>query len=278
MGGGDLKLFRDAKAGEIEALKEKGAEALLAEAFEFLEKRRAALGEKPSFREALEKGAEKRGLALIAEYKRASTSLGDIELGTAPEEIPALYAEADAISVLTEEKYFKGSFSFIGPVASGGKPVLRKDFILHPLQAYATAATEASAILLIARLVPSVAELRSLVNASQSLGLAPVAEVFGAGDLESASAAGADIIQVNARDLETFKVDFLGSLRLIEALPPRGNEIFIAASGVRDALDLRLARKAGFRAALVGTALMKGGAPGERLGELLAGLEEGREP
>jgi indole-3-glycerol phosphate synthase len=99
-----------------------------------------------------------------------------------------------------------------------------------------------------------------------------VVEVFGEEELETARSAGADIIQVNARDLDTLAVDPIGSLRLMEACPPKPGEFFIAASGIRDVLDLKIARRSGFKGALVGTALMRGGKPAEALNAMLEGL------
>ena len=170
-----------------------------------------------------------------------------------------------------EEVYFKGSINYLFEM--GPLPLLRKDFIMHPLQVEATARTPASAILLIVRLTQDEKLARSLHKLALDLGLTPVVEVHGASELETASALGANVIQVNARNLSTLKVDFSESLRLIEAHPPRDGEFWVAASGVRDALDLRLLVKAGYGAALVGTALMRDPSPGDALARMLFELK-----
>ncbi|MDR1035336.1 MAG: indole-3-glycerol-phosphate synthase [Deltaproteobacteria bacterium] len=262
-----IQAFKDAKAAEIGALKELGRAELEARARCERETFRP-----PDFQKALEAGHAARGLAVIAEYKRASPSLGEIETGVSPEEAVEAYRAADCVSVLTEETFFSGDLSYLPRMSFAGVPLLRKDFVFHPLQVLDTAARRASAVLLIVRLIPGVAELRELMLLARSLGLAPVVEVLGADDLDTARSAGAAIVQVNARDLDTLKVDFLASMRLVEANPPRPGEFFIAASGLGDAVDLRIARRNGFRGALVGTALMRGGRPAEKLAELLDGL------
>ncbi|MDR1080103.1 MAG: indole-3-glycerol-phosphate synthase [Deltaproteobacteria bacterium] len=268
MGAVGIGAFKDAKADEIAALKGLGRAELEARA-----RREGELFSPPDFAGALEAGVRARGIAVIAEYKRASPSLGEIETGVAPEEAAEAFRDADCMSVLTEPRFFMGDISFLPRMSFAGVPMLRKDFVFHPLQILDTAARRASAVLLIVRFIPGVAELRELVLLARSLGLAPVVEVLGADELDTARSAGADIVQVNARDLDTLKVDLLASLRLIESNPPRPGEFFIAASGLRDATDMRLARLAGFRGALVGTALMRGGRPRERLSEFLEGMK-----
>ncbi|MDR2349457.1 MAG: indole-3-glycerol-phosphate synthase [Deltaproteobacteria bacterium] len=264
---GDLRAFKDAKAKEIGALKAKGEARLRKEIGDFA----GTNGKRPDFAEALRRGREKRGIALVAEYKRASPSRGEIRSDLSPEDAAAAYREADAVSVLTEESRFGGSPDHLRAMAaSSGLPVLRKDFVFHPLQVLETALTPASAVLLVVRAISSEKELASLVALAESLDLTPVVEVFGADELTAARSVGARVIQINARDLETFKVDFPASLKLIVSRPPRGNEIFVAASGISDAADMALARKAGFSAALVGTAIMESDDPGKKIRELLA--------
>jgi indole-3-glycerol phosphate synthase len=257
-----MQKFIDAKKGEIRRLEEHR---------ESLMKAHCSYGTRPGYRAALEAGRASRGLGLVCEYKRASPSLGDIELGIGPKAAALAFARADCISVLTEERHFKGSIGFLFEM--GPLPLLRKDFIMHPLQVEATARTPASAILLIVRLLKGGGALEELFRLSASLGLEPVVEVFSVAELDIARSAGAKLIQVNARDLSTLKVDFSECLRLIEARPPEEGELWIAASGVRDAVDLRLLRKAGYGAALVGTALMAGGRPKEALDKMLSGLD-----
>jgi indole-3-glycerol phosphate synthase len=267
-----LQKFRKSKEAEIGRLVSLGEGALrerISQAFPFQEGRRAV----PDFLAALQKGKEGRSLAVIAEYKRASPSRGDIFLGLGPEEVAESYAKADAISVLTEEGHFKGNLAFLGRMGKPQIPLLRKDFIFHPFQVLDTAATKASAILLIVRLLNGLLELREMIGLSYSLGLLPLVEVFGAEDLLLARKAGAKALQVNSRDLSTMKVDFQGSLSLIADYPPLEGEFWVGASGVLTGNDLLSLKDAGYGAALVGTALMEGGRPRENLDKLLSALD-----
>ncbi len=140
---------------------------------------------------------------IIAEFKRASPSKGDINLDVTPAEACAGYAGAGAcaLSILTESRYFKGDLSFLAEVAGLGLPLLRKDFIIHPLQVEATTATPASAILLIVRMFENVNDLAALHALCLTHGLEPVVEVFDERDLDRAKEIGSTIIQVNNRDL-----------------------------------------------------------------------------
>ena len=214
------------------------------------------------------------GPAVIAEYKRASPSKGDINLGVSPREAAAAYAAAGAgaISVLTEETYFKGSLEYLEAMAHAGLPLLRKDFIVHPLQVDATAATSASAVLLIVRMLDH-GMLAALLERCRIHGLEAVVEVFDARDLARAKDAGAAIIQVNNSDLDTLRVDFSASHELI-VRKERG-EFWITASGVRARQDIPALLGLGFDAALVGTSLMEGGDPGAGLAALIGGRHGG---
>lgn len=264
-----LQRFRDAKRGEIARLTVQAEAGRLPAPFS---------GARPAFREALRLRPD--GLpAVIAEYKRASPSAGDIAPDLPPEDVAGQYARAGAacLSVLTEEAHFRGDLAFLGRMAGYGPPMLRKDFIFHPLQVAETAATPASALLLIVRLTPDVALLRRLREDAEAHGIDAVVEVFDAADLALARAAGSRIIQVNARDLEHFTVDRAACLRLADTFRHDADgreERWIAASGMDRREHLRAAADAGFDAALLGTALMRGGRPGEALRALLAAEEE----
>ena len=205
---------------------------------------------------------------MIAEYKRASPSRGELNLLVSPEEAAAAYAAAGAgaISVLTEEQYFNGSLSFLERASGAGLPLLRKDFILHPLQIEQTAATNASAVLLIARMV-EFDLLRELIAQSRNHGLEAVTEVFDRADLASARKAKATIIQVNNRDLDRLTVDIDISRTLVAE--KGSDEFWITASGINQPDQLEELLALGFDAALVGSALMQGGDPGQALRALL---------
>lgn len=261
-----LERFRKAKEREI---------AALVEAKESGEWREPVKIARPSFSAALGKA---NGIAVIAEFKRASPSRGIIREDLPLEEAVKGYGRggAAALSVLTEEKFFHGSLNFIdsawNALAGQSVPILRKDFIFHPLQIAATARTKAAAILLIARLVPDVAALREFQEMAGEHDLEAVVEVFDESDLELARRSGAKIIQVNARDLATLKVSRQRCLELIAENPPLENEIWIAASGISTSSQLLEAGEAGFKAALVGTALMEKPDPGKALAELLGNV------
>ena len=208
-----LKKFKVAKQAELVRLEKLEREGLFPPAIS--EKR-------PGFKLALQ--AKGPG-AVIAEYKRASPSKGEINLVAKPEQIALEYAHAGAaaISVLTEDQYFKGDFDFLfkmrGKIFSGGLdhnlPLLRKDFLFHPLQIKQTAASPASAYLLIVRML-NLNLLKELIELGRKYGLEAVVEVFDQRDLELAQAAGAEIIQVNNRDLQHLDVNLDNSRQLFK--------------------------------------------------------------
>jgi indole-3-glycerol phosphate synthase len=256
-----LERFRQAKALELADLEARAARGAMPPPF---------AGRRPPFAASL---AAAEGPAIIAEYKRASPSAGDINLDFTPEQAAAAYARngAKALSVLTERVYFKGDVAYLGRMAAAGLPLLRKDFILHPLQVEDSAATPASAVLLITRLLDD-SMLRACLFRCRDFGLEAVVEIFDEGDCERAKAAGASVIQVNSRDLNSLRVDRSLSRRLIARKRP--GEFWIAASGVsghEEVLDLT---GLGFDAVLVGTALMGGNDPGRALRALLTGKNE----
>lgn len=263
-----LERFRKAKEAEVEALRALEAQGALPAVYE---------GQRPDFAMALTRRAPGSPLAVVAEYKRASPSRGVICESLDVEDVARQYAAAgaSAVSVLTEETFFRGRLEYMASAADPAlyngprTPLLRKDFIFDPLQVRATAATPASALLLIVRLTPDAAILRALREQAEGYGIQAVVEIFDAEDLRLARESGARIIQVNARDLESLAVDRDACLQLIQACPPANGELWIAASGMSSAEHLRAAASAGYHAALVGSALMEGGNPGEALAALL---------
>lgn len=253
-----LERFRLAKAAELSSLARLAARGAMPRPF---------AGERPPFTGKLK---EKAPLAVIAEYKRASPSKGDINLAAAPEEVACAYAAAGAgaVSVLTEAEYFKGDMAYLQRMTGPELPLLRKDFILHPLQVEHTASSPASALLLIARLLDD-SMLRALLFRCLDLGLEPVTEVFDQTDLKRARDVGAPIIQVNNRDLDTLEVDLALSRRLVGQKRP--HEFWITASGICGHDELLSLVDLGFDAALVGSSLMGTGDPGRGLAVLLQG-------
>ncbi len=210
-------------------------------------------------------------LKIIAEFKRASPSVGTIRADLSPADVARDYQQggACAISVLTEEEHFAGSIADLTAVRSSTHlPVLRKDFIVDAIQIYEAAVAGADAILLIVAALDddSLGELREV--AEDELGLDAVVEVHTSDELRRAVNRGAKIIGVNNRDLQTFEVSLNTSERLIAEAPQ--NSIMISESGLRDPEQLRHLQALGFRGFLIGEGLMRAKNPGTALRDLLA--------
>ena len=195
--------------------------------------------------------------AIIAEIKKASPSAGIISADFDPERIAVNYFDAgcDAISVLTEKKYFLGDLAFI-PAIKGkvAIPVLRKDFIVDSSQIYESRAFGADSFLLIASALDKTA-LWDFIKTGRGLGMEPLVEVHSEGELETALDAGARIIGVNSRDLRTFKVDIGVAMRLVDQIPRP--LVKIAESGIRDIKTAEDLFNAGFTGFLIGEMLMR---------------------
>ena len=224
------------------------------------------------FLQAME--SDSRRLKIIAEFKRRSPSVGMIRNDLSASEVARSYERggACAISVLTDEEYFGGSIADLGGVrASTGLPVLRKDFIIDPIQLYEAAIAGADAVLLIAgALDAALAKLRAI--AEDELGLDALVEVHTSEELRLALSAGARIIGVNNRDLRTFRVSLNTSERLIAEAPR--DRIMISESGLQSAKSLRHLQTLGFRAFLIGEALMRAPNPETALRDLIVRAED----
>ena len=213
------------------------------------------------------------GLSVIAELKQASPSRGVLTRNYHPREIARGYQAggAAAISVLTEEEFFHGSLDHLREVrAAVNLPVLRKDFIIDAYQVFESAAAGADALLLIVAALED-GELRSLIGLSNRLKIAALVEVHSEQEARRAVAAGAKIVGVNNRDLQTFEVDLETSLRL-RGLIPEGC-LAVSESGIATAPDLARLRAAGFDAALIGERLVTQPDPGRGLADLLKGQD-----
>ncbi len=152
------------------------------------------------------------GTAIIAEIKRASPSKGELAMGWDPVELAIMYQEngAAAISVLTEKHYFKGDPDFIRDMRPEiDIPILRKDFILEPIQVYETAAMGADALLLIVKLL-NLGQLTALLLLTRSLGLEALVEVHTQEEMERALTAGVRLIGINHRDLTPLRCTWTG--------------------------------------------------------------------
>lgn len=206
--------------------------------------------------------------AVIAEVKRASPSAGAIA-DRDPAEQARAYASggAAAISVLTEAAHFQGSLADLRATRMAcDLPVLRKDFLIHPAEVIESRAAGADAILLIAACL-SANELVAMLGAARDLGLGALVESHTDEDLEKALATDAEVIGVNARDLETLEVDLDRALAHLGQVP--AGRIAVMESGISTRAHVRAAIDAGASAILVGEALMRSDDPGRKLRELV---------
>jgi indole-3-glycerol phosphate synthase len=208
--------------------------------------------------------------AVIAEVKKASPSKGILAADFDPAAIAGRYyaGGAAALSVLTDARYFQGSLDDLQAArAAAPIPVLRKDFTIGPVNVLEAAAHGADAILLIAAILTE-REIRDFRELASGHSMAALVEVHNRRELETAIAAGADLIGVNNRDLSTFQVTLETSLRLAEHMP--ADAVRVSESGIHSAADVRLLREAGYHAFLVGEHLMKSGDPAASLRALAA--------
>jgi len=220
-------------------------------------------------------GSDSRRLKIIAEFKRRSPSAGIIRDDLTVSEIVRRYERggACAISILTDEEYFGGSIADLRAARSITKlPLLRKDFIIDPIQIFEAAIAGADAVLLIVAALDaaSLKELRSL--AEDEFRLDALVEVHTSEELRRALNAGAKIIGVNNRDLRAFQVSLNTSERLIAEVPR--DRILISESGLQSAESLLRLRKVGFRGFLIGEALMRAPDPETTLRNLVAAAQD----
>ena len=199
---------------------------------------------------------EKKGMSVIAEIKRKSPSAGDLSGG---QDLIAKAKEyesagADALSVVTDQKYFGGSLKLFQDIRKVTTlPMLMKDFIIHPRQVDEAEQASADALLIIAAIRNHFhPELLSTLSKSS---LTPVFEVATMEELTLPFVQSASVIGVNARDLNTFEIDIDRACTIIKKISK--DTTVIAFSGVKSAADVQKYRKAGAQAVLVGESLMK---------------------
>jgi len=216
------------------------------------------------FARALASGPAPR---VVAEFKRASPSRGEIRPGADPAAIARAYAAAGAaaLSVLTDRDFFRGSLDDLRAArAACALPVLRKDFTIDPLQLLEARAAGADAALLIVAALGD-AELRELLACARELGLDALVEVHDERELERALAHGAALIGINNRDLRDFKTD-VGVTRAL--LPRAAGRTVVSESGLDSPEVLRALAAEGASAFLIGEALMRAPDPGAALRQL----------
>lgn len=215
----------------------------------------ALSSEKGNF--AFESALKRKGLSFICECKKASPSKGVIADDFPYVDIAREYesAGADAISVLTEPKYFLGRNEYLREISDAVKiPVLRKDFVVDEYMIYGAKILGASAVLLICAILEG-SKLREYINICDTLGISALVEAHDESEIHTAIDSGARIIGVNNRNLKDFTVDTSNSKRLRKIIPR--HVIFVSESGIKTPEDVKAAQDFGANAILVGETLMR---------------------
>ena len=211
---------------------------------------------------------KKDGFSLIAEIKRASPSNGDINLNVDIKKQARIYEQvgANAISVLTDKKYFKGDLNFLQQVKQATAiPILRKDFIIDQQQIYESKIFGADAVLLIASILNE-KTLIEFVDLVHQLHMQCLVEAHTEEDIQKILKTKAKIIGINARNLKTMKIDLNTVVRLAGLIPK--DKILIAESGIKTAQDVTKLKRAGVKGILVGTSLMESNNIADKIKEL----------
>ena len=210
-------------------------------------------------------------LSLIAEIKRSSPSAGPIRPQADAVETARIYegAGAQALSVLTESKFFGGRLEDLSVVRSQvSLPVLRKDFLLEEYQVLEAAASGADAVLLIMAILDR-SLIRRLLRLAQDIQLEVLVEVHTEPEIEEVLEAGAFVIGMNNRDLATMKVDLKTTQRLIQMIP--SDRVIVSESGLHSRTDVEFVQKCGAHAVLIGEEFMKSDDIAAKVKELIGG-------
>jgi len=224
------------------------------------------------FRQAL---LDYDGVAIVAEAKKASPSKGVIRPAFDPVAIARSYERggAQALSVLTDERFFQGSLAYIPQVRTTvGLPVLRKDFIIHEVQIQQARVYGADAVLLIVAVL-EFAQLKDYLDLADEMEMDALVEVHDETELEIALAAGSRLIGVNNRNLKDFSMDLETTFRLQRLMPP--DIPLVSESGIHTHADYLRLSDAKAAAALVGEACMRAADPGLALARLRSGGQPG---
>lgn len=249
----DHARFRVEEAKKIKSLEEMRTEA------------ESCKGREPF---AFEKALAKPGVSFICEVKKASPSKGVIAEHFPYLDIAREYekAGADAISCLTEPKWFLGSTQYLQEIAAEVSiPVLRKDFTIDPYMIYEAKALGASAVLLICAILPT-ETVKEYIAIADSLGLSALVEAHDETEIASAAEAGARIIGVNNRNLKDFSVDIHNSANLRRLIPQ--DCLYVSESGIQTADDVAALHANGTDAVLIGETLMRSADKKEMLDSL----------
>src|SRR5437870_6470469 len=242
-----LEEILEVKRQEIEQLRPRAAE---------LDRQARARTDFRDFLSALYR--DDKVFAVIAEIKKASPSAGVIVDAFEPVELAKNYARAgaNAISVLTDSKFFQGSLVHLRNVRDAvSLPLLRKDFIWDRAQIAESAANGADAILLIVAALTQ-DQLVRLLKGAKEYRLDALVEVHSVDELDRALKAGAEIVGINNRDLATFEVDLAVTEKLCREVPDE--IVLVSESGIKSAEDVARLEAWGVDAILVGEALMRG--------------------
>ncbi|HKZ07663.1 MAG TPA: indole-3-glycerol phosphate synthase TrpC [Methylomirabilota bacterium] len=225
------------------------------------------LGPARDFAEALTPGAG-RPVRLIAEVKKASPSKGVLSTDLDPVVQARTYAAAgaDAVSVLTDARWFKGSLDDLVAVRGAiSRALLRKDFTIDEYQLWEARAAGADAALLIVAALDAPA-LRDLFQAAKGIGVHTLVEAHTAAELDAALAIGARVVGINNRNLQTLTTDLDTCVRLLPRVPP--GHVAVAESGIFSRDDVERVARAGAHAVLVGEALVRAGDVAAKVREL----------
>ncbi len=209
------------------------------------------------------------GVAIIAEAKKASPSKGVIQPDFDPVQIAANYKSggAHAMSVLTDVDFFQGSLDYIPLVRSSvDLPVLRKEFIIDPIQIEEAAVYGADAILLIAAILET-SRMQEFRLQAEEAGMDVLVEVHNEQELEKALEAESRLLGVNNRNLNDFSVDLATTFRLQKEIP--AGIPLVSESGISSREDMQRLKEAGITAALIGESLMRSTEQGATLQQFL---------
>jgi indole-3-glycerol phosphate synthase len=264
----------------VQTKRQEVAEREVSAPLEQLKETISTLGRPRNFFQAVTRKPVK-AMNVIAEVKKASPSAGVIRPDFDPVAIATAYASAgaDALSILTDEKYFQGKLEFIHAVRDVVKlPVLRKDFIIDPYQVYESRAAGADAILLIAECLET-SEMIDLQILATELNLTCLIEVHDMDNLMRVRDhvigfphRSYSLLGINNRDLKSFKVDLGNTMRLADLVEDRS--VLVSESGINAREDVQKLHGVGVRAVLVGESLMRSNDVAGKMRELFAPIED----
>ncbi len=260
---GILQRIVETKSGEIRALRGRASEL------------RRKAEDAPPPRPVLPALLESPTMGVIAEIKRRSPGAGEIDSALDPLLLSGSYEDAGAaaVSVLTDGPWFGGSLDDLRSLRRARSiPLLRKDFVIDPLQVWEARGAGADLVLLIVRILDRflLADLRAMIH---DLGMTALVEVHDEWEVEGALGAGAGLVGANNRDLSVFRTDLAVTERLARYLP---DEVaLVSESGIGSAEDVTRVAAAGADAVLVGEALVRSGDPGEAVAAMAAVPREG---